>query len=71
MKTIKKRKVNVKNCYILFVSALAIISLGGNFAQDHFYTNVLDKQQTIIETMNEDMQQMQQIQTASLQKEYN
>ncbi len=49
MRIIKQRKINVKNCYILFISLVAIISLIGNFFQDRFYNNALAVQEEMIE----------------------
>lgn len=49
MRIIKRRKINVKNCYLLFVSLLAFISLMGNFYQDHFYNRALSMQDEMIE----------------------
>lgn len=49
MRIIKRRRINVKNCYVLFISLVAIISLIGNFFQDRFYNNALAVQEAMIE----------------------
>ena len=49
MRIYKQRKINIKNCYILFISLVAIVSLIGNFFQDRFYNNALAVQEEMIE----------------------
>lgn len=44
----KNKKLNAKNCYLIIVTILAITSLLGNVAQDHFYNKALNIQQDII-----------------------
>lgn len=52
-----KRSVNIKNCYILFISTVAVFSLVGNFFQDAFYNKAIAIQQETIETMSIDNNQ--------------
>lgn len=52
MKISRKRKVNIKNCYLLFISLLAIISIIGNIYQDRFYNQALSFQDQMIESYN-------------------
>lgn len=58
MKRNSKRKVNYKNCYILFISAVALFSLAGNFFQDMFYNKAIAIQQETIETMKTDSKEL-------------
>ncbi len=51
MRMTKKRKLNLKNCYILFISLVAFISLIGNFYQDRFYNKALALQDAMMERM--------------------
>lgn len=44
----KTKNLNTKNCYLIIVTILAITSLLGNIAQDHFYNKALNIQQDII-----------------------
>lgn len=48
----RKRKINIKNCYLLFISLLAIISIIGNIYQDRFYNQALSFQDQILESQN-------------------
>ncbi len=50
MKIQTKRTLNYKNCYILFISFVACLSLVGNMWQNHFFTSAIDTQQSIIAT---------------------
>lgn len=52
MKISRKRKVNIKNCYLLFISLLAVISIIGNIYQDRFYNQALSFQDQMIESYN-------------------
>lgn len=53
MKITKKRTLNLKNCYILGMTAIAFISIAGNFFQDRFYNKAIAVQQdTITELSN-------------------
>lgn len=45
-----KRKVNLKNCYILFVSLVAFLSLMGNVFQNIYYNKAITIQQETIDT---------------------
>lgn len=45
-----KRKVNLKNCYILFVSVVAVLSLMGNVFQDIYYNKAINIQQETIDS---------------------
>lgn len=46
-----KRRVDFKNLYILFVSAVAVLSLMGNIIQDHYYNQAIEIQQQTIDTI--------------------
>lgn len=50
MKISRKRKVNIKNCYLLFISLLAIVSIIGNIYQDRFYNQALSFQDQMLES---------------------
>lgn len=52
MKISRKRKVNIKNCYLLFISLLAIVSIIGNIYQDRFYNQALSFQDQMLESYN-------------------
>lgn len=52
MKISRTRKVNIKNCYILFISLLAIVSIIGNIYQDRFYNEALSFQDQMLESYN-------------------
>ena len=45
-----KRKIDYKNCYILFVSVVAVLSLMGNIFQDIYYNKAINIQQETIDT---------------------
>ena len=51
----RKRKINVKNCYLLIVTMIAFVSLLGNFFQDRYYNEALDVQEAIIEQYDIDI----------------
>lgn len=50
MKISRKRKLNIKNCYLLFISLLAVVSIIGNIYQDRFYNEALSFQDQMLET---------------------
>lgn len=52
MKISRKRKINIKNCYLLFISLLAIVSIIGNIYQDRFYNQALSFQDQMLESYN-------------------
>lgn len=62
-----KRRIDLKNCYILFVSVVAFLSLMGNVFQDIYYNQALDIQQETFETIAaEYYEYVDETQTASL-----
>ena len=67
MKRRVRRKINFKNCYILFVSVVAVLSLMGNVFQNIYYNEALDIQQETLETFAaEYYSSTDSIQTASI-----
>lgn len=63
----RKRRLNLKNCYILFVSMVAILSLVGNVLQDKYYNEALNIQQQTIETFAAEYNEaITSVQTASI-----
>lgn len=52
MKTYKiKKKYNYKNIYLLVITAIAVVSLVGNFFQDRYYKLALTIQEDTIEEL--------------------
>lgn len=52
MKTYKiRRKYNYKNIYLLIITAVAVVSLVGNFFQDRYYNLALTIQEDTIEEL--------------------
>lgn len=58
MKTKQTRSLNYKNCYILFISLVALISLTGNVWQNYFFTSAIHKQEALISSYEEDAYEM-------------
>ncbi len=54
MKNKQKKSLNYKNCYILFISCVAIISLFGNVFQNHIFTSAILKQEELISSYEDD-----------------
>lgn len=48
---VRRSNINLKNCYILFVSVVAVLSLMGNVFQNIYYNKALDIQQETLETV--------------------
>ncbi|NBK96413.1 MAG: hypothetical protein EOM50_00060 [Erysipelotrichia bacterium] len=53
MEITRKRKVNIKNCYLLFISLIAIVSIIGNIYQDRFYNQALSFQDELLESYSQ------------------
>lgn len=47
--TTHQKKLNMKNCYLVFITLVALVSLFGNIIQDRFYNKALDIQQVTID----------------------
>ena len=62
-----KRRINYKNCYLLFISAVAILSLAGNFCQDIFYNKAIAIQEQTIETMKTDDKEVPNVESDTQQ----
>ena len=62
-----KRKIDYKNCYILFVSVVAVLSLMGNIFQEIYYNKAINIQQETIDTFAAEYHEsVDNSQTASL-----
>lgn len=48
MEITRKRTINVKNCYLLAITAIALVSLIGNLFQDRFYNKAIQVQHETI-----------------------
>ena len=69
MKRRVKRNIDLKNCYILFVSVVAVLSLMGNIFQDIYYNQALDIQQQTLETFAAEYYETYDAHTASISYE--
>lgn len=45
----RQKQWNMKNCYLVFITIVAFVSLIGNYVQDRFYNKALDIQQVTID----------------------